>query len=427
MTTLFKNFLLCDGGMERARYGSLLVDEGKIAVLEGPEWSPVADERVDGKGRMALLPGFVNTHTHLAMSLLRGIGEEAPLMEWLEKKIWPVEARLKKEHVYWGTLLALLEMASGGTTTFCDMYFEMDAVAEASLEMGTRCALSRGLVGDDGGKLAEGLKLAETWKGREDFIKVHLAPHAPYTVSLPFLREVAAEAGDKNLGIHFHFLEAEWEKGYLKDKLNLTPGEYLKASGVTAAQRVLLAHCVWLEPSVADEVDFSSITVVHNPNSNLKLGSGVMDLPGLSAKGVSVALGTDGAASNNRLDLWGEMRTAGLLHKGVVKDPTAVPARDVLRMATFEGAVAAGFANTGMIREGWAADLVMVDLDKANYCGIDEENAAQFIVYAGSSADVAGTMAAGKWLYRDGVFPRVDGEKILAKGRQMRDNLLEGN
>lgn len=427
MTTLFKNFLLCDGGTERPRFGSLLVKDGKIASLEGPDWSVAAGETVDGRGRKALIPGFVNSHTHLAMSLLRGIGEEAPLMEWLEKKIWPVEARLKREHIYWGTLLALLEMVSGGTTTFCDMYFEMDAVAEASLEMGTRCALSRGLVGDDRGKLAEGLKLAETWKDEGDFIKVHLAPHAPYTVSLPFLQEVTGEAKDKDLGIHFHFLEAEWEKGYLKDKLNLTPGEYLNASGITAAKRALLAHCVWLEPSVLDEVDSSGLTVVHNPNSNLKLGSGVMDLPGLSAGGVSIALGTDGAASNNRLDLWGEMRTAGLLHKGVAKDPTTVPARDVLRMATYEGAVAAGFADTGMIREGWAADLVMVDLDRPNYCGIDEDNAHQFLVYAGSSSDVAGTMAAGKWLYRDGEFPGADREKILAKGREMRDNLLESN
>lgn len=426
MSVLFKNFLLCDGGMERARYGSLLVRDGKIAGIDDEGRSYEADEIIDGQGRAALLPGFVNAHTHSAMSLLRGIGEEAPLMEWLEKKIWPVEARLRAEHVYWGTKLALLEMISGGTTAFCDMYFEMDSVAEASLEMGARCALSRGLVGDDREKFAEGLRLADTWRGREEFVTVQLAPHAPYTVPLPFMKEVAAAAKERGLALHVHFLEAEWEAGYLQKEFGMTPGEYLTSSGITDAPGALLAHCVWLEPSVLDEVDFANMTIVHNPDSNMKLGSGVMDLPGLLSRGAAVALGTDGAASNNRLDLWEEMRSAALLHKGVSKDPTAVPARDVLRMATFEGAAAAGFKNKGMLKEGWAADFAVVDLDRPNYVGIDEENAFHYLVYAGSSADVTGTMVAGKWLYRDGEFKTADKKEILAKAREMRDNLLEG-
>ncbi|MGI6253718.1 MAG: amidohydrolase [Aminivibrio sp.] len=426
MSVLFKNFLLCDGGMERARYGSLLVRDGKIAGIDDEGRSYEADEIIEGQGRAALLPGFVNAHTHSAMSLLRGIGEEAPLMEWLEKKIWPVEARLRTEHVYWGTKLALLEMISGGATAFCDMYFEMDSVAEASLEMGARCALSRGLVGDDREKFAEGLRLADTWRGREEFVTVQLAPHAPYTVPLPFMKEVAAAAKERGLALHVHFLEAEWEAGYLQKEFGMTPGEYLASSGITDAPGALLAHCVWLEPSVLDEVDFANMTIVHNPDSNMKLGSGVMDLPGLLSRGAAVALGTDGAASNNRLDLWEEMRSAALLHKGVSKDPTAVPARDVLRMGTFEGAAAAGFKNKGMLKEGWAADFAVVDLDRPNYVGIDEENAFHYLVYAGSSADVTGTMVAGKWLYRDGEFKTADKKEILAKAREMRDNLLEG-
>ena len=426
MSVLFKNFLLCDGGMERARYGSLLVRDGKIAGIGEEGQGCEADEIIDGQGRAALLPGFVNAHTHSAMSLLRGIGEEAPLMEWLEKKIWPVEARLRAEHVYWGTKLALLEMIGGGTTAFCDMYFEMDSVAEASLEMGARCALSRGLVGDDREKFAEGLRLADTWRGREEFVTVQLAPHAPYTVPLPFMKEVAAAAKERGLALHVHFLEAEWEAGYLQKEFGMTPGEYLASSGISDAPGALLAHCVWLEPSVLDEVDFANLTIVHNPDSNMKLGSGVMDLPGLLSRGAAVALGTDGAASNNRLDLWEEMRSAALLHKGVSKDPTAVPARDVLRMATFEGAAAAGFKNKGMLKEGWAADFAVVDLDRPNYVGIDEENAFHYLVYAGSSADVTGTMVAGKWLYRDGEFKTADKKEILAKAREMRDNLLEG-
>lgn len=426
MSLLFKNFLLCDSSMDEARYGSLLVRDGKIAGAGEPGWTPPADCTIEGRGRAALLPGFVNAHTHTAMSLLRGIGEEAPLMEWLEKKIWPVEARLKAEHVYWGAMLALLEMARCGVGAFCDMYFEMDSVAKASLEMGARCAISRGLVGGDSRKLDEGLALAETWKGHEDFVTVQLAPHAPYTVPLPFMKEIAAEAAGRGLALHVHFLEAEWEAGYLKKEFNLTPLEYLDASGITGAPRAVLAHCVWLDPSELGPGDLSKVVIAHNPNSNLKLGSGVMNLPGLMAKGASLALGTDGAASNNRLDIWGEMRSAALLHKGVTKDPTAVPARAALEMATLGGARAAGFSNKGLLREGWAADLVTVDLDRPNYVGIDGQNAVQFIVYAGSSDDVTGTMSAGRWLYRNGEFPGVDEKEILAKSREMRDNLLKG-
>ncbi|MBL3539309.1 amidohydrolase [Aminivibrio sp.] len=426
MALLLKNFLLCDGGMETARYGSLMVEGGKIAAIGAPDWNPPAAETVDGGGKAALLPGFVNAHTHAAMSLLRGIGEEAPLMEWLKEKIWPAEAKLREEHVYWGTMLALLEMAANGITAFGDMYFFMDSVVEASLEMGMKCTAGRGIVGPEQVKLEEGLRLAEAWKGREEFVTVQLAPHAPYTVPMHFLKEIVAAAKDRNLGIHFHFLEAEWETGYLRDEMKMSPAEYLREAGLPEVRQAVLAHCVWLDPAVLDEVDFSRMTIVHNPNSNQKLGSGMMNLPGMMEKTRKIALGTDGAASNNRLDVWGEMRSAALVSKGIAKDPTVIPARDVLRMATFEGAEALGFEKKGMIREGWAADFVMVDLDRPEYVGIDGENASHFFVYAGSSADVTGTMVAGKWLYRDGRFPGTDAEKILAKAKEMRDNLLKG-
>jgi 5-methylthioadenosine/S-adenosylhomocysteine deaminase len=246
-------------------------------------------------------------------------------MEWLKEKIWPAEAKLRSEHVYWGTMLALLEMAANGITAFGDMYFFMDSVVEASLEMGMKCAVSRGIVGPEQVKLDEGLQLAETWKGREEFVTVQLAPHAPYTVPLSFLKEIVAAAKDRNLGIHFHFLEAEWETGYLRDEMKMTPAEYLAASGMPEVRQAVLAHCVWLDPAVLDEVDFSRMTIAHNPKSNQKLGSGMMDLPGMMEKTRKLALGTDGAASNNRLDVWGEMRSAALVSKGISKDPTAVP------------------------------------------------------------------------------------------------------
>ncbi|MDI9370920.1 MAG: amidohydrolase [Synergistaceae bacterium] len=424
MATLFKDVLILDGEMERGKLCSARVDEGRLSAIgDGLEAGP-GDELIDCGGRKALIPGFVNAHTHAAMCLLRGVGEESPLKEWLEEKIWPAEAKLTRDHILWGTKAALLEMAANGVTAFADMYFEMDAVVEASLEAGMRCAACRGMVGDDEEKLRESLQLAETWKDHRDMVTVQLGPHAPYTVPLPMVRRICEAAAERSLGVHFHFLEAEWELAYFRDELKTTVEEYIESSGLLEVPFAILAHCVWLDPEVLDRVDFSHMTVAHNPNSNLKLGSGVMDLSGLAARTRKIALGTDGAASNNRLDVWGEMRCAALLHKGIQKDPTALSARDSLRMATLEGAAGLGFDKCGLIREGWAADLALVDLDRPHYVGIDEENAALYIVYAGSSADVCGTMVAGRWVYRDGEFPTMDRAEIMAKAERARADLL---
>ena len=424
MATLFKDVLMLDGGRKQAVRGHLLVSKGRIvSILWLEERLPGADKIVSGHGRMAVLPGFVNAHTHAAMVLLRGLGEEAPLMEWLEKKIWPVEAKLTSDFIYWGTASAVLEMLAGGTTCFADMYFEMDRVAEVALQARIRAALCRGIVGGEAGKLdlslREGLDLAERWHGREGLITVQLGPHAPYTVPFDDMRRIVRTAGERGLGVHLHFLETEWELGYLRQELKREPTDYLRDVGLLDAPQAVLAHAVWLDP--ATEVDLSRVTLVHCPGSNLKLGSGVMPLAAWLEKGTPVALGTDGASSNNRLDMWEEMRTVALLHKGVNHDPMCVPALDALRMVTYEGARAFGFAQKGMIREGWMADLVLVDLDQPHYVGVDEENLATYIVYAGSSADVVGTMVNGKWSFRNGEFPTLDREEIVERAREARE------
>lgn len=426
MATLFKDVLMLDGGGERAKRGHLLISKGRIAqVLDVGETPPGADKVVAGHGRMAVLPGFVNAHTHAAMTLLRGLGEEAPLMEWLQKKIWPVEEKLTSDYIYWGTLSAILEMLACGTTCFADMYFEMDRVAEAALQSGIRAALCRGITAGPPGKvqrsLKENLELAERWHGREGLFTVQFGPHAPYTVPVEDMETIVGTARERGLGVHFHFLETEWELNYIRDELKMDPERYLEAMGLLSTPGTVLAHAVWLDPSSAERLDLSHVTLVHNPCSNLKLGSGVMPLQSWLGRDVGLALGTDGASSNNRLDIWEEMRTAALLHKGVGRDPTCVPALDVLRMATYEGARAFGFIRKGMIREGWVADLVLVDLDRPHYIGADEENLAMYVVYAGSSADVVGTMVNGKWLYRGGDYPTLDSREVVQKAREARE------
>ncbi|MDR2528164.1 MAG: amidohydrolase [Synergistaceae bacterium] len=433
MATLFKDVYILDGERERAQRGHLLVSKGRIqSILDADAAPPQADKVVDGGGRMALLPGFVNAHTHAAMALLRGLGEEVALKKWLEEKIWPAEAKLTPEDIYWGTASAILEMLATGTTCFADMYFQMECVARAALEAGIRAALCRGIVTGppidgiskiDRG-IEENLKLFDRWHGREGLLTVQLGPHAPYTVPLDDMKRIVDISKDRSIGLHFHFLETEWEFGYISDEFKMTPLAYLQRTGLTETPGVVLAHGVWMNPVWADSVDLSQLTIVHNPCSNMKLGSGVMPLDTWLDKNVGLALGTDGASSNNRLDMWGEMRSAALLHKGVTRSPAGAPALDILRMATFEGARAFGFANKGLLREGWVADLALVDLDQPHYVGADEDNLASFIVYAGSSADIRGTMVNGKWLYKDGVYTCLDKDEILHKAREARKAIL---
>ena len=419
MATLFKDVYIADGSREKAERVHLLVSKGRIAeIIDAGKTPPSADKIISGRGKMAVIPGFVNAHTHAAMTLLRGLGEEAPLMEWLQNKIWPVEDKLTPDYIYWGTLSAMLEMLSAGTTCFADMYFEMDRVAEAVLGAGMRAALCRGITAGEPGKiersLQNNLELAEKYHGREGLITIQIGPHAPYTVPIESMRNIAEAAKSHGLGVHFHFLETKGER----DNLGVDPMKYLQDSGLIDVPYLTLAHAVYLDPE--SELP-GNIALVHCPCSNLKLGSGIMPLPAWLERGFPVALGTDGASSNNQLDMWGEMRTAALLHKGANLNPVCVTALDVLRMATYEGARAFGFSQKGMIREGWFADLVLVNLDKPHYIGVNEENLAAYLVYAGSSADVAGTMVNGKWLYRNGEYPTLDREEIVQKAREARE------
>lgn len=423
MATLFKDVYIVDGSREKAERVHLLVSKGRIAeIIDAGKNPPSADKIISGRGKMAVIPGFVNAHTHAAMTLLRGLGEEAPLMEWLQNKIWPVEDKLTPDYIYWGTLSAMLEMLATGTTCFADMYFEMERVAEAVLGAGMKAALCRGITAGEPGKIERSLKnnleLAEKYHGREGLITIQIGPHAPYTVPIDDMKNIAEAAKSHGLGVHFHFLET---KGEL-DNLGVDPVKYLQDSGLLDVQYLTLAHAVYLSP----ESDLpENVALVHNPCSNLKLGSGIMPLPSWLDRGFPVALGTDGASSNNQLDMWGEMRTAALLNKGVEMNPVCVTALEALRMATYEGARAYGFSQKGMIREGWFADLVLVNLDKPHYIGVNEENLAAYLVYAGSSADVAGTMVNGKWLYRNGEYPTLDREEIMQKAREAREAITK--
>lgn len=428
MTKIYRDVVIWDAASARARKCDLITGGGRILSVLQPGSGAVADEAFDGRGRTAIIPGFINTHTHIAMSILRGLGEDLPLMDWLQQKIWPVENRLTAEITGTATSIGIMEMLSTGTTSFMDMYFFTRDIADAALAAGIRCNVSRAVAGEERGEesLRESLEIAEDYDGMEGLIRVSVAPHAVYTVNEGLTRKCVEAAIERELNIHFHMLETDFERDYFENTVGMAPTDYLDKLGFLNAEHLLLAHCVRVEKNEVEFYARPNVTIAHNPKSNLKLASGVAPVPEMLAAGVNVGLGTDGAASNNRLDMWDEMRFAALLHKGVKKDPTMINAHEALKMATVNGAAALGFDKLGLLTEGYIADMVLIDLDQPHYVGWNEDNLAAFIVYAGSSRDVAATVVAGKTLYENGVFKTIDKGQIVVAAEKAR-NYLTGN
>ncbi|HIH87211.1 MAG TPA: amidohydrolase family protein, partial [Methanosarcinales archaeon] len=320
--------------------GHILIENDRIAYV-GPE-EQKADQVMRAKG-CAVMPGLVNAHTHAAMTLFRGYADDMPLQQWLEEHIWPVEAHLTDNDVYTGTMLACLEMIRSGTTAFADMYFHMDYAARAVEESGIRASLSYGMIElfDEAKartELQEGGRFVRQWNNAADGrITTMYGPHAPNTCSKGFLSKVKEQAVEDNVRIHIHVLETEAELNQMKDQYGMCSVNMLDEIGFLGPD-VLAAHCIWLSAGDMDIMADKGVNAVHCPVSNMKLASGIAPVPELLSRGVNVALGTDGCASNNSLDMFGEMKTAALLHKVNAMDPTAMPAGEVLKMGTSNGA-----------------------------------------------------------------------------------------
>ncbi len=319
--------------------------------------------------RHVLVPGLVNAHTHAAMSLLRGLADDLPLMRWLEEHVWPAEARhVSPQFVADGTRLACAEMLRGGITCFNDMYFFPEASLESALATGMRSAhgvivveFASAYAADPADYLRKGLQLRDRMR-EEPRVSFCLAPHAPYTVSDETLKKVATLAAELDLPVHMHLHETEHEIERSAAEHGVRPLERLRRLGLVSPA-LIAVHAVHLLPSEIELLARHGCSVVHCPSSNLKLASGFAPVAALLAAGVNVALGTDGAASNNRLDMFQEMRTAALLAKAVARDAEALPAHAALRAATLGGAQALGLASRiGSIEAGKAADLVALDL-----------------------------------------------------------------
>lgn len=419
MSILIKNGYIIYGENLEVIKADILIEGNKIVEV-ARSISRSADTVIDAKGKV-ISPGFINAHTHSPMTILRGLADDLPLMDWLQNHVWPIEKRLTSKHIYWGGLLGILEMIKGGTTTFVDMYFHMEEVAKAVENAGMRAYLSYGMV-DLGDEEKRNAEIEETLR-LLDFIKklgsprieFLFGPHAPYTCSPELLKWVREKATETGRMITIHLNETKNEVRSIKEKYGMTPVEFLDDLGFLGDD-VIAAHGVWLSDEEIEILARKGVTIVHNPASNMKLASGVMPLERLLKAGVNIALGTDGSASNNNLDMLEEMKIAALLHKVHNLNPTVADVRTVFKMATQNGAKALHL-NAGVIREGALADLVIVDFNRPHLRPIN--SVISHLVYSANGNDVETTIVDGKILMLDGEVLTLDEEKILGKAEEV--------
>ncbi|KJS18929.1 MAG: N-ethylammeline chlorohydrolase [Clostridiaceae bacterium BRH_c20a] len=405
--------------------GDILI-EGQYIKKVGQINDYEQDIEIINGNNCAALPGLVNCHTHGAMTLLRGYADDMELMPWLEQKIWPREAKLDAEHIYWGSMLAILEMLKTGTTTFADMYFFMNKVAEAVEESGIRAVLARGMIGFNdkaNTTLKEAKEFIPAWQGAgKGRITCMLGPHAPYTCPPEYLTKVLELAYELKVGIHIHLAETKKEFTDIRKQYGKTPIKHVYDLGLFNVP-VLAAHCVHLTEEDIDILQEVKAGIAHNPTSNMKLASGMAPIPQLLEAGVKVGLGTDGTASNNNLNMMEEMHIASLLHKVSWGDPTVMPAYQVLQMGTVFGAGAVNLIDEiGTIEEGKKADVILVDLDKPHLYPCHDIVAN--LIYSAQGSDVKTSIIDGQIVMKDREVLTIDEEKVKFEAKRYAQMML---
>ena len=417
--------------------GTILTLDSKNSILEngflcirgdsifkigtGNPTSFKAEKIIDAGGGL-ILPGLVNCHTHAAMSLFRGLADDLPLMEWLNNYIFPAESKMDAEFVYTGTLLALAEMIMSGTTTFCDMYLFEDEVAKAARKAGVRCLVGEVLYdfpSPNYGSVEKGLEYTESliqkWHN-DPMVSIAVEPHSLFTCSPKLLTASNELALKYNVPLIIHVAETLTEVDEIKEKYGKTPVKHLDSLGLLGPY-LIADHCVHLEAPDIKTMAAHGVKVVHNPESNMKLASGIAPVPEMLARGLTVGLGTDGCASNNNLDLFSEMDTAAKLHKVNMLDPTVMNSITVLRMATIQGARVLGLQDiTGSLEVGKKADVIVIDTHKPHLTPM--YNATSHLVYAARGSDVRHSIINGQPVMEDRKLLTLDLAEIIARARE---------
>ena len=423
MKIILKNATLLPEYGYGSRRVQVTVENKRITEISENMTDDRGDEQIDCQGNL-LIPAFYNAHCHAAMTLFRGYGEDLPLQRWLEERIFPAEDRLTHRSVYVATKLAIAEMLKNGIASFSDMYMFEDAVADAVLETGIKASLSRSFVSFDpdadirkDSRFEEFLQLARDYHhADDDRILVDMSLHAEYTNTPKTCKIVADYAKEHGFGMQIHLSETEKEHTECIARHGVTPTQFFLTAGVLDVPTTA-AHCVWVSDEDIATLAQKKVSVAHNPVSNLKLGSGVMPLRKMLDMGINVTLGTDGAASNNNLDILKEMQYAVLLAKGISRSPESVVAGEMLPLATANGARSQGREACGRIETGYRADAVLVALDTVN--NIPSYGYETTLLYSARSSDVRMTMVDGRILYQNGQYKTIDIEKLKYKAKDV--------
>lgn len=420
---------LAAGLPELIRQGYVSIRNGKIAAL-GPMAGladAAADTVIDGSGHL-VMPGLVNTHTHAPMTLFRGMADDLPLMAWLHEHIFPAEARsVNPEMVYWCAKLAAAEMILSGTTTAADGYFLEDSVAEAFIDSGIRSVAAQGVVDfpapgvpDPGRNVTAAAEFIARWQGKSGLLTPAVFCHSPYTCSAETLKRAKEMARRKNVKLFVHLAETGTEVEQVQKERGTTPVRYLESLGLLDRDTICV-HCVWLDNEEIQILARSGAKVATCPQSNMKLGSGIAPLKEMLAAGIPVGLGTDGCASNNRLDMFFEMDLCAKLHKVKNLDPTILPAEVVLKMATIGGAGVLGLEkDIGSLEPGKKADVVLIDCRQPH---LQPFYSPDLLVYGATGADVVTVIIDGKILVRDRKILAFDVGQVMTRVRELAGKL----
>ena len=417
-------------GMDILKSGDVLVENDRITAVGKLSCEQAKNSVViDASGKL-LMPGLINGHCHVPMTLLRSFADDTNLQTWLFEHIFPTEEKLTGEDVYWASLLGIMEMASSGITCFADMYFYMDDIAKAVDQSGIRAQLSRGVTCSlegsdfsDNKGFNESIDFYRNWNGAANGrITAAFAPHAIYTCSTDYIWTIRDTAEKYNAPIHIHVDETSIEHEDSLKNFKRTPTQYLYDLGVFDL-KTIAAHCVFVTDEDMAIFKEKGVSIVHNPSSNLKLASGIAPIPQAINHGINVMIGTDGASSNNNLNLFQEINLAALIHKGNTKDPIVVNCTQAVQMATINGARGLGLDDLGTIAPGNKADLILIDLEKPHLKPL--HNPVSLLAYSVQGSDVCLNMVDGKIIYQNGEYLTIDREKVFYNIQKICDRIFK--
>lgn len=380
----------------------------------------------DGAGKL-LIPGFFNNHSHVPMTLTRGYGEGLLLQEWLYDRIFPFEALLTEEDVYWGALLGIAEMLRGGTVSFTDMYMRLGGISRAVIESGIKANISNGLNGDDSTKLEETAWYRETEAvidastSSDGRLIADASLHAQYTSTPHVVEQLVRYTKDRQLNMHVHLSETEGEHHLCKKMYGKTPTHYFYDFGLFDVPTTA-AHAIFIEDEDYPLLIEKGVTLTHMPSCNLKIGSGIADIKKWHDHGINVTIGTDGAGSNNNLDMIEEVTWASYIANGIHRNPVTFTNGELLSFATRNGALAQGRDDTGLLKEGFRADLAVVDMNALHFYPHYDLGTSLFT--SANASDVCLTMVDGRVLYQDGHFTTIDIERVIANATRCRDEII---